>query len=268
MSTLWFDLDKFDSNEDFSLWKEKLIVVLIHQNLDGALIGETKLGEKKKSEETSEDTKVMMKKARYAIVMHLSNNVLRQVIGEESPAGMWSKLEQLYMTKTTSNKIYLKGKFYRFTMDSTKTLNQNLDDFNKIVLDLSNIGEKVDEEDQAIILLYSLPDQFRELKTVIQYGKETLSLEDVLSILKTKEFELNVEKGKKEKDESLFMRGRQPRRSFSKGKDNSNRRSPARSKSRGKETRRCHHCGKIGHLRRFCWDLEKKRKDNQHTDDM
>ncbi|XP_062118319.1 uncharacterized protein LOC133831933 [Humulus lupulus] len=67
---------------------------------------------KKKKKEKNEDAELIMKQARSAIVMNLSDNVLRQVIGEKTAAGLWKKLEDLYMKKSTATKIFLKGKMY------------------------------------------------------------------------------------------------------------------------------------------------------------
>jgi hypothetical protein len=56
----------------------------------------------------------------------------------------------------------------------------HLDDFNRIILDLENIDIKVDDEDQALILLCSLPEMtrffflfFENIQTVLQSGTTT-----------------------------------------------------------------------------------------------
>nr|GEZ21827.1 hypothetical protein [Tanacetum cinerariifolium] len=54
------------------------------------------------------------KKAHSAVILCLGNKVLREVTGETTPAGVWSKLETLYMTKSLANKLYLKKKLYTF----------------------------------------------------------------------------------------------------------------------------------------------------------
>jgi len=50
------------------------------------------------------------------------------------------------MTKTLTNKIYLKEKLFGFKIDSSKTLEENLDDFNVIMIGLSNIDKKISNE--------------------------------------------------------------------------------------------------------------------------
>ncbi|KAF4358997.1 hypothetical protein F8388_015044 [Cannabis sativa] len=42
------------------------------------------------------------------------------------------------------------------------------------------MGETIKEEDQAVIILNGLPDQFKEMRTVIMYSRDTLTLEDVM----------------------------------------------------------------------------------------
>ncbi|KAF4346362.1 hypothetical protein G4B88_011702 [Cannabis sativa] len=86
------------------------------------------------------------------------------------------------------------------------------------------MGETIKEEDQAVILLNGLPDQLKEMRTVIMYNRDTLTLEDVMSTLRFRDAELNWQKaGRQEsrQDESLFARGRNLRRNKSRFRGNS-----------------------------------------------
>jgi hypothetical protein len=58
-----------------------------------------------------------------------------------------------------------------------------LDDFKIIILDLKNIDIEIDDEDQALILLCSLPDMFDNFINLMLYGQDTISLTNVKSAL-------------------------------------------------------------------------------------
>ena len=58
-------------------------------------------------------------------------------------------------------------------MDSSKSLEENLDEFKKIIVSLTNIDEIFFDENQAIIILDSLADSFKDLKATINYGRES-----------------------------------------------------------------------------------------------
>ncbi|GKA57424.1 retrovirus-related pol polyprotein from transposon TNT 1-94 [Tanacetum coccineum] len=79
------------------------------------------------------------KKAHSAVILCLGNKVLREVTGETTAAGVWSKLKTLYMTKSLANKLYLKKKLYTLFMLAGRKISEHIDEFNKIVLDLANI---------------------------------------------------------------------------------------------------------------------------------
>ncbi|GJZ09888.1 hypothetical protein Tco_0544171 [Tanacetum coccineum] len=64
--------------------------------------------------------------------------VLREVIEETTVAGVWTKLETLYMTKPLSYKVYLKKKLYTFYMLTRRKIFEHIDELNKIVHDLEN----------------------------------------------------------------------------------------------------------------------------------
>ena len=71
-------------------------------------------------------------------------------------------------------------------MDESRELRRHLDDFNKIILDLNNLGVKIEEEDQAIILLSSLPKMYEHFVDTILYGKDTLTMSEVKAALNSK----------------------------------------------------------------------------------
>ena len=51
----------------------------------------------------------------------------------------------------------MKKRSYSLLMDETKELRKHIGEFNKVILDLENTDIKVEEEDQAILLLSYLP---------------------------------------------------------------------------------------------------------------
>ncbi|XP_062094146.1 uncharacterized protein LOC133800209 [Humulus lupulus] len=98
-------------------------------------------------------------------------------------------LESLYMIKNLSNKLYLKEKFFTFKMHEGKYLQEHIDEFNKLCLDLENIQVEYDGEDKALLLLHSLPKSYETFVDIFKYGRETISLEDVVGSLNSKELQ-------------------------------------------------------------------------------
>ncbi|TYK25801.1 Retrovirus-related Pol polyprotein from transposon TNT 1-94 [Cucumis melo var. makuwa] len=133
-------------------------------------------------------------------------------------------------------------------MDQSKSLEENLDEFQKIIIDLNNISEKMSDENQAVILLNSLPETYREVKAAIKYGRDSLTMSIVLDALKTRNLEMKKEH---KAGELLMARGRSEKKSW-KGKERS-----SRSKSKGK-SRKCFLCHK-GHFKKNC-PLNKSRE--------
>ena len=127
--------------------------------LDEALKGESKMS----IELTLERKTEILKKEKNTIILSLSDQILRKLVKEKSAAGMWLKLEALYMTKSLPTRIHLKQKFSSFKMDDQKSVDDNIDDFTKLINDLENLDVKIDDEDQAIFLLNSLPKPYEQL---------------------------------------------------------------------------------------------------------
>ncbi|TXG46510.1 hypothetical protein EZV62_027990 [Acer yangbiense] len=199
-----FEIDKFDGTEDFGIWRRKVKALLSQQKILKAIEGPDKLPDSLNDEQKSD----MLEMALRTIILNLSDNVLREVNDETTAYGVWNKLESLYMTKSLTNKIYLKERLFSFKMDASKGLDKNLDEYKKMTIELANASdnEKLSDENEAIILLNSLPDSFKDVKAAIKYGRTSLSLEECISALKSKELELKIEK--KDNGENLFVSGR------------------------------------------------------------
>lgn len=88
----------------------------------------------------------MMDMAFSTLNLHLSNKVLQEVSSENTIAGIWVKLESLYMTKSLQDRIYLKGKFFGFKMSEMKSSSESHDEYNTLILGMDNIGIYIEDE--------------------------------------------------------------------------------------------------------------------------
>ena len=55
-------------------------------------------------------------KAHSATQLCLDDEVLREVADKDTAAGLWLKLESLYMTNSLTNKLYLKLRLFTIRM--------------------------------------------------------------------------------------------------------------------------------------------------------
>uniref|UniRef100_A0A803NRR8 Retrovirus-related Pol polyprotein from transposon TNT 1-94 n=1 Tax=Cannabis sativa TaxID=3483 RepID=A0A803NRR8_CANSA len=174
MASTRFEVDKFSSTNNFGLWRIKMKALLVHQGIHQAV-------DKEELKELGEDKKKIKEieiKAHSAILLSLGDEVLREVSDEGTAIGLWEKLASIYLKKSLANKLYLKKKLYTLKIDDAKNLKNHLDEFNRIILDLSNIGVKIEDEDQGILLLSSLPKCYEHFVYTILYGKETLTMSE------------------------------------------------------------------------------------------
>ncbi|GJR84705.1 retrovirus-related pol polyprotein from transposon TNT 1-94 [Tanacetum coccineum] len=96
-----------------------------------------------------------------------------RVADEETAAGVWKKLEKLYMTKSLTNKLLLKQRLFSLRMKEGSALKDHLDALNSILMDLKNVDVKIDDEDAALILLV-LTSLFENFVTYFVVGKGLL----------------------------------------------------------------------------------------------
>ena len=93
-------------------------------------------------------------------------------------------------------------------MQENKTVEGQLDVFNKLILDLENIDVTIEDEDQALLLLCALPKTFAHFKETLLYGRDSLTLVEVQSALNSKELNERNEQRPYVHGEGLSVHGR------------------------------------------------------------
>ncbi|KAK2990878.1 hypothetical protein RJ640_007599 [Escallonia rubra] len=132
-----------------------------------------------------------------------------------------------------------------------------------------NIDVKLEEEDQAILLLSSLPKSYETLKTTLLIGKETLLVDDVMSALMDSS-RVNGTSSSSQ-GEGLVVRS-ENKNGHGRGRGRSRSRSPGhgkdRSKSLGKQDKssiECWYCKEIRRIARKCPERKEKKNGKKHV---
>ncbi|KAK5773311.1 hypothetical protein PVK06_049617 [Gossypium arboreum] len=169
---------------------------------------------------------------------------------ETSAKKLWDTLEEKFLTKSLENRLYMKKKLYRFTYAPGMSMNDHVNSFNKILADLLNLDEKFEDEDKALLLLNSLPDEYDHLTTTLLHGKDTITFDAVYSALyRSKTRKKDKRDHRDTTAEVLTVRGR-----------SHSSKSGRRGKSKGRPAKdECAFCREKGHWKKNCPKLQKAK---------
>ena len=107
--------------------------ILVQQKVSKVIDGNFPANFSKEQKEKADEL------AYTSIILHLADAILRKASKLKTTEEPWKKLEDMYLLKSTPNKLYLIERFFSFKMDSSKDLDDNLDVFNKFVQDIVNV---------------------------------------------------------------------------------------------------------------------------------
>ena len=101
-STIKADFGKFDGKGNFSLWQQRMKDLLVQNRIYKVLVRE------KPEKMCPEDWEELEEIAFSTIRMCLADQVLTEIGMETTAKGLWKKLENTYMGKNMTNKLWLK----------------------------------------------------------------------------------------------------------------------------------------------------------------
>ena len=180
---------KFDGVINFEIWHCEVRNALLVQGLKDAIASEPKPAE------TTKKDWVRMNEVACAVIRScLTQDIKYHVMNETSAKKIRDTLSDNYLTKSIENRLHLKRRLYRFTLQRGITVGEHLNSYAKLLADLLNVDVTIDDEDKALILLNSLPDdEYETFVLTLINGKVSLAYNDVTAAL------VNYELRKKEK---------------------------------------------------------------------
>ena len=143
------------------------------------------------------------------------------------------------------NKLALRRKLYNLKLKDGQSMQKHVKMLIEIFDELSIIGDPLDEENQVVHLLASLPESYDMLVTALEASPEVPKLEIVTERL------LHEETKQRDKESSTLEV------KVMTSKHQTSRKGP-----------NCHHCGRFGHIKRECRRLLEspgKNQDNRTT---
>lgn len=88
------------------------------------------------------------------IHLYIADNIVNNVIDDDSIVVIWDKLKKLYLAKSLTNKLYIKQKLYKLRIEEGENLVEHLYIFKGIFNPMKKVDMKIDKE--CCFLHYSL----------------------------------------------------------------------------------------------------------------
>jgi len=115
-----------------------------------------------------------------AIQLCLSDKVLDEFPMEKITSSLWERFQDHYLKKSLANRLILKQCLFLIRMHEGTPIKSHIAEFFSIINDLDKIEIKLKDEDQALLLLCSLPSLYKSFREAIIYeGKSTIKVNEV-----------------------------------------------------------------------------------------
>ncbi|KAH9669162.1 Integrase catalytic domain-containing protein [Citrus sinensis] len=182
---------------NFGMWRREVMDALIQIDLDVVLKNKRYLYDEEIWDRMNE-------KACGQIRSCLTKAVKYLVKDEECVMSLWRTLEEKYLLKSLENRLHVMSQVYGFRMKPRVSMHDHVSRFEKLLADLKNLDEDIKDEVKAVILLYSLPEEYRHFVTTLIYGKSMIIFKDVCTALTNLEIQNNDKNSEGASSEALL----------------------------------------------------------------
>ena len=174
---------------------------------------------------------------------------------ETDTKAAWDAFASLFKSKSQARRLQLKAELSSLRKESGEPLVKYFARAKHLKAQLLSVDTAMDEQEMCLSVLNGLPEEYSILSTVLSASDKELTLQDMLARLLI--MENKVSRPAAESKAYVARPGGAP---AARGQS----RGSGPSRPAGKETRKCHHCGKPGHPKKDCW---KRQREEQGSND-
>ena len=198
--------------------------------------------------------KVNDMKAFATITTMISINLQSMVRNAQTTAQAWELLKTFFLRRSIHNRVQMRRKLHEFKMSKGGNVMDHFMKFDELCMTMNAIGEEVSYDEQLVILLGSLPDEYDQIIKIIEnipnidifQAKEMLQREyEGISRKETNEIALKATREREYKSKGPRHEGRWNNRLRPNGK-------PA-----------CQYCKRTNHAAQDCWYNPSKRRSSK-----
>ena len=166
----------------------------------------------------------------------------------ETAKDAWDAFAKLFKSKSKARRMQLKSEMSSLAKQPGEPLVKYFSRAKHLKSQLLSVGTTVPDDELALSVLNGLPAEYQTLRTVLTASDDDMSLDELMPKLLVVENE-----DSKPVPESKAFVARPGMGHANKGRTGASGKSP-------KETRKCHFCGKPGHLKKDCWKRQREEQ--------
>src|SRR5579871_1362513 len=167
-SQLSHTFEKFTTS-NYQTWKVMVQMILIEKDLWDVVSRDHAKPTDIVSQAEKLDWKRKADKARAIIILSISSSELVYTNNITNLVELWTKLENIYILKTTTLKYFLLQNFYILKYsNSVSTIQEHINKLTSIDQQLINLREVLSESSFIVVLLLSLPESYNNFVNILE----------------------------------------------------------------------------------------------------
>lgn len=156
-------IDKLCSSKNWVIWKFQIEYLLKAPGLWGMLIEKDTLAPDASPQAQANFTQ-QQEKAVSMLLLNINTPQLYLITSGQTPKEAWPMLKGHFERDTLADKLFLKKKYLQCEMKLGDCLTEHLKQINALTNKLLQLGALIEEEDQIVTFLGSLPPIVMQLR--------------------------------------------------------------------------------------------------------